>query len=194
MSRDSDGGAMNGGQQVLSISTQFSATTNLTAPQWFAVQTRGRYEKKVATQLKEKGIETFLPSIREVHRWSDRNKYVEVPLFPGYTFVRAIANSPERLRVLQTDGVVRIVGTGTELSPVDPKQIDDIRMLLASGILMKMYPFLKVGQRIRIRGGCLDGLEGILVSWPRESCLVVSVDVIQRAIAINLDGYQVEPA
>ncbi len=161
--------------------------------QWYAIQTRGRHEKKVAAKLQEKGIETFLPSLREVHRWSDRNKIVEVPLFSCYTFVRVAMESAERLRILQTDGVVKIVGTGTELSPIDPKQIDDIRLLLNTGVSMTLYPFLKVGQKIRIRGGSLDGLEGILVSRPRESTLVLSVDAIQRAIAINLDGYQIEP-
>lgn len=164
------------------------------APQWYAVQTRGRHEKKVANKLKDKGVETFLPALREVHRWSDRNKVVEVPLFPCYTFVRMAANTADRLSVLQTDGVVRIVGTGTELSAIDTKQIDDIRTLLGAGVPLMMYPFLRMGQRIRVRGGCLDGLEGILASRPNESTLVISVDAIQRAIAINLDGYEIEVA
>jgi transcription antitermination factor NusG len=181
-------------QPVFSPTESFPAAVDLKpAAQWYAVQTRGRHEKKVANTLQEKGIETFLPALREVHRWSDRNKIVEVPLFPGYAFVRSLAHSPERLLILQTDGVVRIVGNGTELVPVDSKQIEDIRTLLASGVPMAMYPALKVGQRIRVRGGCLDGIEGILVSRPRESTLVLSVHAIQRAIAINLDGYQIEP-
>ncbi len=96
--------------------------------------------------------------------------------------------------MLQTDGVVRIVGTGTELSAIDTKQIDDIRTLLGAGVPLMMYPFLRMGQRIRVRGGCLDGLEGILASRPNESTLVISVDAIQRAIAINLDGYEIEVA
>lgn len=192
---DPDGEAMSSVEPIFPAIESFTPTSVLQAglPQWYAVQTRGRHEKKVASQLQEKGIETFLPALREVHRWSDRNKVVEVPLFPGYTFVHAVANSPERLRILQTDGVVRIVGTGTELVPVDTKQIDDIRTLLTAGVPMMMYPALKVGQRIRVRGGCLDGIEGILVSRPRETTLVLSVDTIQRAIAINLDGYQIEP-
>jgi transcription antitermination factor NusG len=183
-----------------SVQPIFTATESLAgaidlgaAAQWYAVQTRGRHEKKVASILQDKGVETFLPALREIHRWSDRNKIVEVPLFPGYTFVRALAHSPDRLRILQTDGVVRIVGNGSELVSVDPKQIEDIRTLLAAGVPVMMYPALKVGQRIRVRGGCLDGIEGILVSRPRESTLVLSVHAIQRAIAINLDGYQVEP-
>jgi len=163
------------------------------APQWYAVQTRGRHEKKVANKLSEKGIETYLPALRELHRWSDRNKIVEVPLFPCYTFVRMAPDPLERLRVLQTNGVVKIVGSGSEPCPIDHKQIEDIRILLGTKVPVTMYPFLKIGQRIRIRSGCLTGLEGILLSRPRESTLVISIDAIQRAIAISVDGYQIEP-
>ena len=183
---------MSSGQQVISRTDELLFAAPGALPQWYAVQTRGRHEKKVAGKLHEKGIETFLPAMREVHRWSDRNKIVEVPLFPCYTFVHVAVNSSERLRILQTDGVIRIVGTGTELATIDAKQIDDIRTLLTAGIPMMMYPFLRMGQKIRVRGGCLDGLEGMLVSRPKESTLVIAVDAIQRAIAINLDGYQVE--
>jgi transcriptional antiterminator NusG len=182
------------GQQAFSNIEPFPAGRLATLPQSNAVQTRGRHEKKVACRLKDKGIETFLPSIREVHRWSDRNGIVEIPLFSCYTLVRMVANSAERLSVLQTEGVVRLVSTGFELSVIDPRQIDDIRMLLAADVSMLMYPFLKVGQRIRVRGGCLNGLEGILVSRPRGATLVISVDAIQRSIAMSLDGYQIEAA
>ena len=184
---------MNSVQQVIPAGRYLTAADTMTSPRWYAVQTRGRHEKKVASQLSEKGIETFLPALREVHRWSDRKKIVEVPLFPSYTFVRIDPGSWERLSVLQTDGVVRIVTAGSELAAIDPKQIDDIRTLLGTGVNIAMYPFLKVGQRIRVRGGCLNGMEGILVARPKESTLVLTVDAIQRSIAINLDGYQVEP-
>ena len=183
---------MNSSQQLLTMAASLPATDATAAPQWYAVQTRGRHERKVANKLREKGIETFLPAMREIHRWSDRNKVVEVPMFPCYTFVHAVANSADRLRILQTDGVVRLVGSGTELVPIEAKQIDDIRMLMESGLSMMIYPFLRVGQKIRVRGGSLDGLEGILESRPRESTLVISVTAIQRSIAINLDGYQIE--
>lgn len=183
---------MNSVQQSIGMPVYLPVADMAAVPQWYAVQTRGRHEKKVANKLRDKGIETFLPAIREVHRWSDRNKIVEVPMFPCYTFVRTVANSAERLRILQTDGVVRLVGTGSELVPIEMKQIDDIRMLVGNGVSMTIYPFLRVGQKIRIRGGCLDGLEGIMESRPRESTLIISVDAIQRSIAISLDGYQIE--
>jgi transcription antitermination factor NusG len=183
---------VNSTQQFIEMTASLPAMDAVATPQWYAVQTRGRHEKKVANKLQEKGIETFLPAMREIHRWSDRNKVVEVPMFPCYTFVRAVANSGDRLRILQTDGVVRLVGSGPELVPIEAKQIDDIRMLMGSGVSMMIYPFLRVGQRIRVRGGSLDGLEGIMEARPRESTLVISVTAIQRSIAINLEGYQIE--
>lgn len=179
--------------QVVSVVRSLASVTIYGAPQWYAVQTRGRHEKKVANKLQEKGIETYLPALREVHRWSDRNKVVEVPLFPCYTFVRVAADNAGRLRILQTNGVVRIVGTPAELCPIEERQIEDIRTLLGTKVPVMMYPFLKIGQRIRVRSGCLAGLEGILVSRPKESTLVISIEAIQRAIAINIDGYQIEP-
>ena len=160
---------------------------------WFAVQTRGKHEKKVAGKLMEKGVETYLPLLREIHKWSDRKKMVEVPLFPCYTFVQIAPLSAARLQVLQTDGVVRIVGMGSELAPVDPKQIEDVRLLLSQNVSLTLHPFLKIGQRVRVRGGSLEGLEGILVSRQNASTLVVSVDTIQRSIAISADGYDIQP-
>ena len=183
---------MSSGQQLFPVIDSLTAAAIAAAPRWYAVQTRGRHEKKVANKLTERGIDTYLPALREVHRWSDRNKVVEVPLFPCYTFVRVAADSSARLRILQTNGVVRIVGNGSELCPIDDRQIEDIRTLLGTKVPVTMYPFLKVGQRIRVRSGCLDGMEGILVSRPKESTLIISIDAIQRAIAINVDGYQIE--
>ncbi len=183
---------MSSGQQLVAVTNSLAVADLCSAPRWYAVQTRGRHEKKVANKLVEKGLDTYLPALREVHRWSDRNKVVEVPLFPCYTFVRLAADSSHRLRILQTDGVVRIVGNGSELCPIEDRQIEDIRTLLGTKVPVTMYPFLKVGQRIRVRSGALNGLEGILVGRPKESTLVISIDAIQRAIAINVDGYQIE--
>ena len=180
--------------QSLFIDSSLAALPGEERMQWYAVHTRGRHEKKVAAQLMEKAIETFLPTIKEVHHWSDRKKIVEVPLFPSYTFVRMPDDGCHRLAVLQTEGVVRIVSYGENLAAIEPKQVEDIRTLLASGVPMTMHPFLKLGARVRVRGGCLDGLEGIFVSRPNESTLVITVDAIQRSIAIDLAGYQVEPA
>ena len=135
---------------------------------WYAIQTRCRFEQKSATQLQYKGIETFLPLVKEIHRWSDRRQIVQVPLFPGYAFVR-LADSPAcRLRVVQTVGVNGFVMFNGVPVPVPEQQIEHVRLLLANEIACKAYPFLKAGQRVRICGGCLDGLEGILISENKD--------------------------
>ena len=159
---------------------------------WYAIQTRCRFEKKAATQLQDKGIETFLPLVKQVHHWSDRRQIVEVPLFPGYGFVR-LADSPAcRLRILQTVGVNGFVMFNGVPVPVPEQQLEDVRLLLANEIACKAYPFLKAGQRVRIRGGYLDGLEGILISENKDHSLVVSVEAIQRSMAVRIDGFDVE--
>ena len=184
---------MSSGQQLQNLATIVDTGAFAQESHWYAVQTRGKHEKKVATALREKGIETFLPLLREVHRWSDRNKVVEVPLFPCYTFVQITPRSPERLAILHTDGVIRIVSCGGEIVPVDRKQIDDIRLLLNQSVHLAMHPYVRVGQRVVVRGRCLDGVEGILTSCGPGAKLIVSVETIQRSIALSVDGYEIEP-
>jgi transcription antitermination factor NusG len=128
----------------------------------------------------------------EIHRWSDRNVKVESPLFPGYLFVR-IAWTAQRLSVLKTGGVLRLVGNDCEGMPVEEKEIENIRTLLSTRTPFSPYPFLKAGQRVRIRGGCLEGIEGIFLSQSSNSRLIVSIEAIQRSLAIRLEGYCVEP-
>ena len=159
---------------------------------WYAIQTRCRFEKKAATQLENKGIEVFLPLVKQVHRWSDRRQVVQVPLFPGYGFVRLSDSPAYRLIVLQTVGVTGFVTSNGIPVPVPEQQLEDVRLLLANEIAWKAYPFLKAGQRVRIRGGCLDGLTGILMSENKNHSLVVSVEAIQRSLVLHIEGYDVE--
>jgi transcription antitermination factor NusG len=176
---------------------QFVAQHWLTAqpetPHWYAIATRSRHEKKVAAQLTEKNITTFLPLITETHRWSDRRKVVELPLFPGYAFVYTPASSQQRLRVLQTVGVIGFVGIHGFGIPIPEKQIDDLRTLVATKLPCALYAFLREGQRVRVRGGCLDGVEGFLVGFKPDRSLVISLDPIHRSIAIRVEGYDVTP-
>jgi transcription antitermination factor NusG len=164
----------------------------LVPPQWFALRTRSRHEKRVAAQTAEKGICTFLPMPSEEHRWSDRRKLVQVPLFPGYVFVQIDASAEARMAVLRTSGVVGFVGVQGRGVPIADKQIEDIRLLLEQGVSFTAYPFLNVGERVRIRGGCLDGVEGVLVARNADRSLVVSVELIQKSIAVRIAGYNVE--
>jgi transcription antitermination factor NusG len=164
------------------------------AENWYALHTRCRHEKLVAQRLAERGVESFLPTVTEVHRWSDRNKSVETPLFSCYVFARFAPNREERLRVLRVAGVLALVGDGGEGSPIPDQQIDAVRVLLENDLPVSPYPFLKIGQRVRIRGGALDGLEGMLTARNGSNTLVISVDVLQRSLAVRVEGYQVEAA
>ncbi len=161
--------------------------------QWFAVQTRARHEKVVAQQLRDKGVTTFLPLVREVHRWGDRRKTVELPLFGCYVFTRLLPSNDHRLQVLMVDGVLRFVGAGGRGIPISEEQIDAVQKLVTEQLPYCSYPFLKIGQRVRIRSGALDGVEGILVSRNGDRTLVVSVEAIQRSLAVRIEGYDLEP-
>jgi transcription antitermination factor NusG len=161
-------------------------------PQWFAIRTRSHHEKMVADQLARQSIESFLPLVKKIHKWSDRKKVVELPLFTGYTFARLVLRSPDRLRVLKTHGVAGFVGVRDTGIPVPEGQIENLRTILANEIPMKEHPFLEVGQRVRVKGGALDGIEGTLASKEGRT-LVISVEPIQRSLSISIDGYCVEP-
>ena len=160
-------------------------------PQWYAVHTRARHEKSVVNQLERRGVKTFLPLTSEVHRWSDRRKVVELPLFSCYAFVH-IRLSPELwYQVIQTSGVLQFVGNRVGIAIPDD-QIESIRAVLSSDIPYALCPFLQVGQRVRIRGGALDGIEGLLTARNGDRTLVISVEPIQRSIAVRIDQYQVD--
>jgi transcription antitermination factor NusG len=158
---------------------------------WYAIQTRYRYEKKVTRSLERKGIATFLPLLQEIHRWTDREQKIESPLFPGYTFAQVELCAGTRKAVLQTDGVIAWVGSQGKVPPIPPRQIEDLRRLLGQKLRCSLCPFLTSGQRVRIRGGCLDGLEGLLEKNDAAR-LVISVESIQRSIAIQIEGYELE--
>jgi len=160
---------------------------------WYAIRTRSRHEKLVERQLQRQGIDAFSPVISQIRQWSDRRKVVELPLFAGYAFVR-IADSPEqRIRVLRTQGVVELVGAQGQGIPIPGDQIDAVLAVVKGNLPFIQHVFLKVGQRIRVRGGALDGVEGILVAQNGSRNLVISVEPIQRSLSISIEGYQVEP-
>jgi transcription termination/antitermination protein NusG len=162
-------------------------------PSWFAVQTWPRYEKRIAERLELKGIEVFLPLFTEQHQWSDRRSLVHAPVFPHYVFVRIAATLDTRVSVLRTNGVAQFVGARGAGAPIPDSQIESIQTLLSNGLSFSPHPFIEVGCRVRIRGGSLDGIEGILVAKNDDPSLVVSVQIIQRSLSVRLTGYQVEP-
>lgn len=160
--------------------------------QWYALHARARHEKMVEHRLRERGVETFLPLVSEIHRWSDRKKRIELPLFSGYLFAKLAPTKIDRLRVLTAEGVFGFVGVRGEGTPIPETQIDAVRALVDGGLRLSSHPFLKIGQRVRIRGGALDGIEGIFVDRAGDSTLVISVDAIQRSLAVRVEGYAVE--
>jgi len=161
---------------------------------WYALHTRPRHEKLIVQRLKDRGVETFLPIVTEVHRWSDRKKTVSLPLFGCYVFARFVPNRVERLRVLRVEGVLSLVGNWGDGTPIPDAQIAAVRNVVESQLQWSEHPFLKIGQRVRIRSGALDGVEGILISRNGSCRLVISVDAIQRSLAVQVEGYQVQAA
>ena len=161
--------------------------------QWFAVNTHAKHEKVVAHEARDLGIVTFLPLVKQVRQWSDRRKIIESPLFSCYVFVRIGPGHEQRLRVLRVNGVLRFVGAQGMGIPIPDEQIHAVRVLTEEQIPLCSHPFLKIGQRVRIRSGALCGVEGVLVSRCGERTLVISLDAIQRSMSVRIQGYDVEP-
>lgn len=169
-------------------------TLALMHPQWFAIRTRSRCEKMATEQLTQQGIETFLPTVKKIRQWSDRKKEVEMPLFSGYSFVHIALLSAERLQVLKAHGVVGFVGVHGSATPIPENQIRDVRTLLDNNVPFEERPYLKVGQKVRIKGGCLDGVEGVLSGHNEDRSLLISLEPIQKSISIRIQGYSLEAA
>jgi transcription termination/antitermination protein NusG len=161
---------------------------------WFAVQTRPRHEKKVSLGLREKGIQSFLPLRWEKRKWSDRQQWIELPLFSHYVFVQIPLTAESRVSVLRTSGVLRFAGVPGCGTPVPDEQIENLQAIIDQGMPLAPHEFIKVGERVRIRGGALNGIEGILAAIKNDRSLVVSVDLIEKSVAIRIDGFEVERA
>jgi transcriptional antiterminator RfaH len=152
---------------------------------WFAVQAKTTHEKRVGSLLFERGFESFLPLYQARRRWSDRVKEVDLPLFPGYIFCRFV--SEERMPILTTPSVLGIAGIGKEPSPIDDGEIEAIRRVLESGLGLAPEPFLEKGRRVRINAGSLEGLEGMIEDVRHKHRLILSVTLLQRSIAVDID-------
>ena len=165
----------------------------LTGTAWYAVHTRSRHEKRVATELERKGIRTFLPLQKELRQWSDRRMTVETPLFSCYAFVNIDSSAASRVEVLRTAGILSFVGGNQRIISIPDPEIEGVQALLASRIGFAPHPFLAIGQKVRVRSGALEGVEGILTRINGSNRLVMSVETIQRSLSITIDGFDVEP-
>jgi transcription antitermination factor NusG len=153
---------------------------------WFALQVRTKNEAGVAEQLNRQGYERFLPLYKVRKRWSDRIKEVAAPFFPGYLFCRF--NPHDRLPILKTPGVMQIVGFKNGPVAVDETEIQALQTIVAAGVPHQPWPFLTAGDRVRIESGPLLGLEGILTEVRRSHRLVLSVTLLQRSLAVEIDS------
>lgn len=177
---------------------QFSTTLNaapLAGPElqpWYAIRTKSRHERVVAKQLEMDQLEFFLPTVHQLRQWSDRTKSIDMPLFPGYVFARIPEFPSKKVQVLRKAGVIGFVTNEKGAVSVPDAELNAVRLLLANRIPHASHPYLKVGQRIRITDGVLRGVEGILMGLGSKNGLVVSIDVIQRSLIIQLQGYGVQ--
>ena len=158
---------------------------------WFAVQTRTTHEKRVASLLAYQEYECFLPLYTCRRCWSDRIKQVQLPLFPSYVFCRF--NVHARGPILKTPSVIGIAGIAGKPIPVDNHEIAAIQRINGSGLGVSPHPFLQIGHRVRIEGGPLEGLEGIIDDVRRRNRLIVSVGLLQRSVAVQIDTGWVTP-
>jgi len=158
---------------------------------WFALQVRSRWEGTTAGLLRGKGLETLLPTYSTKRKWSDRFKVVEAPLFPGYVFCRFDVHN--RLPVLITPGVISVVGRGKTPVAVDDREILSIQSAVGSGIRMEPWPYVEIGERVRVKDDVLDGMEGILTNFKGSDRVVISVTLLRRSVALEIDRSRITP-
>jgi|SRR5208282_2521797 len=158
---------------------------------WFALQVRTRWESSTVVLLSGKGYQTLLPTYQTKKRWNGRLRQLNAPLFPGYVFCQFEALN--RLPILVTPGVISVVGRGRVPVPVDDAEIAAIQTVVSSGLRAEPWPFLEVGQKIRIESGALNGLEGILTNFKGHDRIVVSVSLLCRSVALEVDRTCVSP-
>ncbi len=159
--------------------------------QWYAVTVKPQHERATAEQLQAKALEAYVPLYKARRRWSDRVKTLEVPLFPRYVFCRFDAE--QRAPVLKTPGVLSIVSFDGKPCPVSDQEIDAVRTMVASGRPVMAWPYVRAGQRVRIREGAMAGLEGILVREKSGYRIVVNVELLNRAVAVEIERELAEP-
>lgn len=175
------------------IQAECLANTGSTLLEWYAIQTDYRYEHRVARDLRAKGFETYLPLLQEEHQWKDRKKLVDVPAFGGYLFVRQDASVRHRVQILETTGVVRLLGDNHRPTPVPDVEIEALRRALFSGIPCDRCDYLAIGTVVRVKRGPLAGVEGRLVRLKGGLRLVLAIATVSQAISVEVHLEDVEP-
>ncbi len=157
--------------------------------QWFALVVKPRFDKAVAQALESKGYETIVPVYKKHHRYGNRSKDFEVPLFPGYVCCRFDVQA--RLPVLTTPGVIRVLGVRNMPVPLSEVEINSLQTAMKSQLPIQPFPFVTAGQRVRINSGVLEGVEGIVLGLKGELRLVLSITLLQRSVVLEIDRDQV---
>jgi transcription antitermination factor NusG len=160
-------------------------------PHWFAAYTRSNHERTAADQLAIRSIANFVPTYESVRVWKDRKKRLELPLFPGYVFVRVPLE--EKLRVLMIPGVVRLVGFDGRPLAVPDEEIETLRTVVQHKLKAEPHPYLVAGRKVRILRGALEGMEGILIRKKGRLRVLVSINLIRQSATIEVDAHDVEP-
>jgi transcription antitermination factor NusG len=154
-------------------------------PRWYAAYTRANHEQRVADQLEQRGVDNFLPQYEAARKWKDRKVRLHLPLFPGYVFVHLALQN--RLQVLQVPGVAWLVSFAGRPVPVPEEEFERIRGFLKRGFRAEPHPYLKTGRRVRVCSGPFEGMEGIVVRRKNSNRLVISLELIQRAMAVDVE-------
>lgn len=170
-------------QTLPSDSLELTSAT-LTQVPWLVIHTRSHHERKVAKQLADRAIPSLVPVYRSIRRWKDRRKELEMPLFPGYCFVQV--DLMERLRILQVPGVVNFVSFQGRPAPVPEREMEAIRRG-SNGPNLQPHPYLRAGRRVRVQHGPMAGVEGFFVRWKDRTRIVISISLIQRSVAVEVD-------
>ncbi len=159
---------------------------------WYAGYTASRHEKRVAEHFVQRGVEHFLPLYETIHRWNNGRHRVQLPLFPGYIFVRIALR--DRMRVIEVPGFARLVGFNSLPCPLSEAEINKMKDALNKGVVAEPYPYLTVGTRVEIRNGPMQGMTGILLRRQNKCRVVISVDLIMRSMAVEVEASDVLPA
>jgi transcription antitermination factor NusG len=181
----------NSGDRKSEAMTAIDNTEDRNSLPWWALYTRHQHEKTVAEVLRMKGVEVFLPLYSSVRRWQDRRKVLQMPLFPGYVFVRGALG--QKLHLLTTPGVHMILCQGDQAAVIPEDEIQAIRRIAEVDCGVEPHPFLKCGERVRVKRGSLRDIEGILVRKKNIFRLVLSVEMLAQSVAVEVDAADVEP-
>jgi transcription antitermination factor NusG len=181
---------MTSGIQAHETATAYRPPAEVLTPHWYVVHTSANHEKRVSEQLLQRGVEYFLPQYESVRRWKDRRMRLQLPLFPGYVFVHLALR--DRLQVLQVPGVARLVGFNGQPAALPDREIEALRTSSSAQLRAEPHPYLTVGRRVRIKRGALEGVEGILVRKKNACRLVLSIALLMRSAAVEVEADDVE--